>query len=246
MGHKQTIVWSNGLLIVIALISMACQGPTPGLANSTTLPSPGVSVVRSEPTSTESTAQDTAKQHIATIAAESPEAPPYVQGSSGDELVQIPEATIVYYEIEGSNESDLRAQMDELGPVDYSGFKSDAATEWYVSWDWPGFRSDNCSLDEAVVSYEVKIIFPRWTPTEDAPNNLIVKWFNYTYKLAKHEKSHADYLVANYQSVLDAIKGATCETADAVAEAALEPLRAFDLEYDRQTGHGATQGARFP
>lgn len=246
MDNRGTTLGLFGLLISIPLGFVACQGPSPELGNSIALPSPGVSVFRSEPTFTEPAAQNITKNLVATIAAESPEAPLYVQGKSGDELVQIPEATIVYYEIEGFSETDLRAQLDELGPVDFSGFKSDAATEWYISWDWPGIGSDICSLNEAVVSYEVKIIFPSWRPPEDAPNNLIIKWFNYTYKLAKHEKGHVEYLVANYHTVLDAIKGATCETADAAAEAALEPLRAFDLEYDRQTGHGATQGARFP
>ena len=161
-------------------------------------------------------------------------------------MVRIPEATIVYYEIGGSTENELRAQLDELGPVDFSGYKGDAVTEWYISWYWPGYGSEDCNLSEAEVSYTVKVIFPRWTPPADAPNNLVIKWFNYTYKLAKHEKGHVDYVVANYQIVLEAIKGATCETADAAAETALEPLRAFDLEYDLQTGHGATQGARFP
>jgi predicted secreted Zn-dependent protease len=161
-------------------------------------------------------------------------------------LVPIPEATIIYYDIEGATEGELRDQLNELGPVDSSGYKGDAVTEWHISWDWPGFGSEDCNLSEADVSYTVEVLFPRWTAPDDASNNLVIKWFNYTYKLAKHEKGHVDYVVDNYQIVLEAIKGATCETADAAAEAALEPLRAFDLEYDSQTGHGATQGARFP
>jgi predicted secreted Zn-dependent protease len=204
-------------------------------------------VLQSEPTSTESAAQDDIPNSlIATLAADPGEDITYVQGTSGDELVPIPEAKIIYYDIEGVTEEELRAQLDELGPIDSSGYKGDALAEWLVSWNWPGYGSDNCDLSEAEVSYTVEVIFPRWMPPEDAPNNLIIKWFNYTYRLAKHEKGHVDYVVANYQSVLEAIKDATCETADRAAESALDPLRAFDLEYDRQTGHGATQGARFP
>lgn len=161
-------------------------------------------------------------------------------------MVPMPEAEIVYYDIEGVTEEELRAQLDELGPVDSSGYKGDALVEWFISRDWPGYGTDNCDLSQAQVSYTVEVIFPRWKPPEDAPNNLVIKWFNYTYRLAKHEKGHVDNLMENYQIVLEAIKGATCETADAAAEDALELLRAFDLEYDRQTGHGATQGARFP
>jgi predicted secreted Zn-dependent protease len=182
---------------------------------------------------------------IATIAVDPVEVPTYVQGSSGDELVPL-QAKIIYYDIEGATEEELRAQLDQLGPVDSSGYKGDALAEWFISWNWPGYGTDNCDLSQAEVSYTVKVIFPHWTPPEDASNNLVIKWFNYTYNLAKHEQGHVDYVVTNYQIVGEAIKGATCETADAAAEAALEPLRAFDLEYDRQTGHGQTQGARFP
>jgi predicted secreted Zn-dependent protease len=244
MDHKLRLIF---LLVLIVLVLIACQGQAPEPAASTPLPSPGISIVQTDPTATISTSQgNTANSLIATIAAEPGEAPPYVQGSSGDELVPIPEATIVYYEIEGRTEEELRAELDELGPVDSSGYKGDALAEWFISWNWPGYGSDDCDLSAADVSYRVKVIYPRWTPPTNASSNLAIKWFNYTYKLAKHEKGHVDYVVANYQIVLEAIKGATCETADAAAEAALEPLRAFDLEYDRQTGHGETQGARFP
>ena len=156
------------------------------------------------------------------------------------------EAEISYYDIEGTTEEELRAQLDEMGPVDSSGYKGDALAEWNISWNWPGYGSGDCDLSQAEVSYEVKVLFPRWNPPEDASNNLVLKWFNYTYRLTKHEQGHVDFVVGNYGDVLEAIQGANCETADAAAETAVEQFRAFDLEYDRQTDHGATQGARFP
>lgn len=235
-----------GLFVLVALVLVACQGTTPEPASSSPLPSPGVSVVQAEPTPRESTAgEDNANPLIATIASDPVELPAYVQGTSGEELVPL-QAEMVYYDIEGKTEEELRAQLDELGPVDSSGYKGDALAEWVVSWNWPGYGTENCDLSEAEVSYTVKVVFPRWMPPEDASNNLVIKWFNYTYRLAKHEQGHVDYVVANYQIVGEAIKGATCETAEAAAQAALEPLHEFDLDYDRQTGHGATQGARFP
>lgn len=240
-------LWIIGLLSLMALVMTACQEPTLEPANSSPLPSPGISVIQSEPTPLAPTSEgDNADSLIATIAADPVQVPTYVQGTSGEKLVPLEGARIVYYNIEGATEEELRAQLDELGPVDPSGYKGDAVTDWQISWTWPGYGSDDCDLSEAEVSYTVKVIFPRWIPPEDVPNNLVITWFNYTYRLAKHEKGHVDYVVENYEIVLDAIKGATCETADASAEAALEPIRAFDLEYDRQTGHGATQGARFP
>ncbi|UCF29272.1 MAG: DUF922 domain-containing protein [Chloroflexota bacterium] len=244
MDHKLRLLT---LMVLMVLVLIACQGSNLEPAKPTPLPSPGIFIIESKPTSTEPAAQeDGMNSLIATVAADPGEVPQFVQGSSGDELVLMPEAKIIYYDIEGATEEELRAQLDELGPVDSSGYKGDALAEWTIFWTWPGYGTENCDLSQAEVSYTVEVIFPLWTPPDDAPNNLVIKWFNYTYKLAKHEKGHVDYVAANYQIVLEAIKEATCETADAAAEAAVEPLREFDLEYDRQTGHGATQGARFP
>lgn len=236
----------KSLVILIAIVLVGCQVRKTEPANPTSLPSPGISVVQPEPTFTESVAQDdTASSLITTIPADPVEVPAYFQGASGEELVPL-EAEIVYYDIEGATEEELRAHLDELGPVDSSGYKGDALTEWNISWSWPGYGSNECDLSQVKVTYTVEVLFPRWIHPEGTSNNLVLKWFNYTYRLAKHEQGHVDYVVENYKIVLEAIQGATCETADAAAEAALEPLRTFDLEYDRQTGHGATQGARFP
>jgi predicted secreted Zn-dependent protease len=243
MDHKNRITcW----LFLISLALVACQGSTPEAAVSTALPSPGIAVIQSEPTPREPAAvEDSANSLITSIPADLVEVPAYIQGANGEELVPL-EAEIVYYDIEGATEEDLRAQLDEFGPVDISGYKGDAVTEWNVSWNWPGHGSDNCDLSQAEVTYTVEVLFPRWRPPDDASNNLVIKWFNYTYRLARHEQGHVDHLVENYGIVLEAIQGATCGTADAAAQAALEPLHTFDLEYDWQTGHGATQGARFP
>jgi predicted secreted Zn-dependent protease len=239
----QLIRW----LALTALILVACQDPTPEPESSLPLPSPGISVIKSNKTTAEPVlTEEVANLLIATAAVDPGEPPSYVEGSSGEELVPFTGAQIIYYEIEGSSEQELRAQLDEMGPVDSSGYKGDALTEWEVSWNWPGYGSGDCDLSQAEVTYTVKVLFPRWNPPEDASNNLILKWFNYTYRLAKHEQGHVDYVVENYGIVNDAIQEATCETADEAALAALEPLHAFDLEYDRQTGHGTTQGARFP
>jgi predicted secreted Zn-dependent protease len=162
------------------------------------------------------------------------------------EAVEIPNATIIYYDITGSTEDELRAQLNTLGPVGYDGYKGDATTEWFIRWNWPGYGSSTCDLAAADISYEIKVVFPRWTPTTDASPDLIAKWATYTKVLAEHEKGHVDSVLKNFPAVVDAIKGATCETADSVGNEFLNELRQFDVEYDAETQHGATQGARFP
>ena len=160
--------------------------------------------------------------------------------------VGIPNATIEYYEISGSTEGELREQLDALAPVGYDGYKGDATTNWFIRWDWPGYGTMSCDLSKATVSYEIEVVFPRWALPDDASPDLVTKWASFTRALAEHEKNHVDFVVANYRSVLAAIKSATCETADAAASSALEPIRQHDREYDAATNHGETDGARFP
>jgi predicted secreted Zn-dependent protease len=143
---------------------------------------------------------------------------------------------------------ELRESMNKLRPKDpYDGDKPiDSYADWYVSWNWPGYGTDNCDLSAVVVTYSINVIMPRWEAPADASAELIAKWEKYIQSLTFHEKGHVDNVVSNYLSVKTAIQGATCSTAEAEAQKALESLRIFDSSYDSETKHGETQGAVFP
>lgn len=160
--------------------------------------------------------------------------------------IYIPNATIVCYDISGSTEGEMRAQLNALGPVDNAGHRFDAQTKWFIRWNWPGYGRRLCNLNAAIVTYEIQVIFPRWRAPANASPDLIAKWINYTRRLAEHEKGHVDFVVANYHSVRDAIGAADCETAEVAAQAAIARIRQHDVDYDAATKHGATQGAKFP
>jgi len=160
--------------------------------------------------------------------------------------VEIQNARLDYYSISGASERELRAQLDAKAPVGYDGYKGDATTNWYIRWDWPGYGSSSCDLSKATVSFEIVVTFPRWTSPEDASTDLVAKWDRFTRDLAEHEQNHVDFVVDNYLSVLDAIRSATCDTADAAAASALEAIRQLDRDYDTATNHGETEGVRFP
>ncbi|MDA8187268.1 MAG: DUF922 domain-containing protein [Dehalococcoidales bacterium] len=161
-------------------------------------------------------------------------------------LISIPNATVVYYDIAGSTERELRAQLDALGPVDQSGWLGDAYTGWNISWRWPAYANGSCQLANVKVTYEIKVTFPRWIPPRNASPEMVARWETYTRALAEHEKGHVDFVVQTIPSVAEAIKKATCNTANAAAEKVLDRIRQHDVEYDAATKHGATQGARFP
>ena len=165
---------------------------------------------------------------------------------SDSDDIDIPNATVNYYDISGATADEMRAQLNALRPTAYDGSKGDAVTTWYIQWNWPGYGTSSCDLAAATVSYDIKIEFPHWVEPASPDRALVARWTSYTHNLATHEEGHVDFVVDNYQSVTAAIKGATCATADAAARAALDQLRQHDLDYDDDTDHGATQGATFP
>jgi len=164
------------------------------------------------------------------------------------EQVSIEHTNIIYYDITGSTAGELRESMDRLRPKDpYDGNRPvDVYTDWHIKWNWPGYGTDDCDLSAAVVTYEIKVTLPRWKAPADANPELIARWEQYIQNLVFHEKGHIDNIVNNYLDMKIAIQGATCSTADAAAQKALEPLREFDANYDSQTNHGANQGVVFP
>ncbi len=128
----------------------------------------------------------------------------------------------------------------------YDGYKGDSTTSWYITWHWATDQSGACQMDQAVVSYEITVIFPRWKPPEGTPAQLLARWEQYTTALIMHEKGHVDLVVRSVPKVAEAVKGAPCNEANAVGEMMLAEIRKREVEYDAITNHGATQGARFP
>ena len=160
--------------------------------------------------------------------------------------IEIPGATLIYYDIYGSTETELRKQLDAKQPVGFDGYRGDATTNWDIHWTWPGYGKLNCNLDAAKVTLKVTVIFPRWTPPLNAAPELVTKWTKYVEVVAFHEQHHVDSVNTKYKAVETAIKGATCLTADAAAHKALDPIYKYDADYDAATNHGETEGARFP
>lgn len=160
--------------------------------------------------------------------------------------VDIPYARMIYYDISGSTETELREQMNALAPVGPDGYHGDALTTWYIRWTWDGYGTEDCDLRSTSATYDIKVTLPRWNAPQDASSALIEKWNNYILALAAHEKVHVDNVIANLPVVINAIRRASCSTAEDKAQEILAGIRLNDSNFDSQTGHGATQGAKFP
>ncbi len=169
------------------------------------------------------------------------------------------EREILYYDVTGASAGELREQLDLQRGIE----QVDAYTDWQIQWRYDYAQgADGCGLESLTVRLDVTLTFPRWTPpggvSPHRPNvpvgELQERWRAYLAALETHEQGHeklatqaADEIAADLSSLPPYPSCAELErAADEVGERILQHYRQQELEYDRETEHGATQGARFP
>lgn len=161
-----------------------------------------------------------------------------------------------YYPIVGSTASTLRQQMSVMGPQSQTnGRRYDARTDWHVHWAYNyGRRGGQCAITSMNTRVDVLYILPGWTAPRNTPVGLMTEWQRYMGALRTHEIGHKDHGVEAGTSVLQTLRSIppqpTCEALQTTINMRLKNAVARynqkDLQYDRTTRHGFTQGAVFP
>jgi len=158
------------------------------------------------------------------------------------------------YEIAGGSAAALRQQMNQDGPAE-QGRHYDAHTDWNVKWAYPFDRSNGrCATGPVTVTLTITYRLPVWDGESGAPPDLLEKWHTYMQALRTHEDGHAEHGRDAADEVIAALSGlppadacpAMDSAANSTARAITDRYAAEDVTYDRDTNHGATQGARFP
>jgi predicted secreted Zn-dependent protease len=161
-----------------------------------------------------------------------------------------------YYQIKGGTAAQLRNEMNRVRPFDrFSNGRYDALTRWYITGNYKYIPGDSrCQIYQPQVFLMVKTTLPKWNPTSKANPKLVRKWRKYIKVLRLHENGHKQNGIEaarELQKSLSQIPSySSCQSlATAVKELSQKITTKYnqkDLEYDRQTKHGATQGAIFP
>jgi predicted secreted Zn-dependent protease len=162
---------------------------------------------------------------------------------------------VEHYDIAGTTPADLRREMNANGPRGAGGRRFDGYTRWRMSWRYRYHnRGGGCSIASVTTSVKVTMTLPRWTNESQASAAVRQHWARYLATLEQHEQGHRRHgmdAAAEIDRAIAALpKAATCDALGAEANATgLRIVRQYnqrDLDYDRDTEHGATQGARFP
>lgn len=131
----------------------------------------------------------------------------------------------------------------------------DAFTSWYVKWRYEYYTSDGyCSLEAVDVSVDVEYTLPKWVVKPLGNQKTWINWNRYSDALKKHEDGHRDFGIGAARDIEAALLSIgsrpRCDTlgadANAIGYRILDDYRRKEIEYDRKTEHGRTQGAVFP
>ena len=162
--------------------------------------------------------------------------------------------TTNYYTVSASTARELRARLDQSQP--WKGRRpSDASTDWNIQWTYSVVSSETgCRVRSVETKTEITITLPRWVPGPDSSPGLVQHWEDYLKALMEHEAGHCRIVQAAAAEIRKRTQmlreTPTCEALgdfiNAAANKALSEYRAQEAQYDRKTGNGATQGARFP
>ncbi len=165
-------------------------------------------------------------------------------------------AQTVYYSITGSTANELRSQLNQRGVIHPpNGERYDAYTNWYVRWNYRyQTQASRCRISSANVHTDVKITLPRWTASSSISPALKNKWNRYIQALQVHENGHKQNGIDAGKEVLRTLLSMsaypTCAQLEVAANAAanqvIKNYSQRDIEYDRLTQHGVSQGAVFP
>ena len=164
--------------------------------------------------------------------------------------VAIPaDVTREYYAIQGTNVSELVDAMRELQPNGHH-----ASTSWDVQWRFRfNQNGEECQLTSFRSQGRIKIKLPRWEVPANAAPESQAQWQRYMDALMLHELGHADIGRNAVKTIQETIDGQTwvardkkalAELIDKRCRAIVREYREKEIQYDKETNHGLTQGAR--
>nr|WP_314434665.1 DUF922 domain-containing protein [uncultured Brevundimonas sp.] len=166
--------------------------------------------------------------------------------SAAQEALAFPNTRLIGYPVTGRFPREIRASINAVRPADAAGVKHDAMTLWNYRLNAQS-RNGVCHPSDIDVDYDVTITLPDLQTRDRMHRTDRDAWDRYMTALVKHEVNHARIVRRGAELLQDAVRSAaTCEEANTVFSTITPQINAASDLYDRQTDHGAREGATFP
>lgn len=166
--------------------------------------------------------------------------------NAAQEALAFPNTRLIGYPVTGRFPREIRASIEAAKPADAAGMKHDAMTLWNYRLNAPS-RNGVCNPSDIDVTYDITITLPDLQTRDRMHRSDREVWDRYMTALVKHEVNHARIARRGAELLQDALRSAaTCQEANTAFSAMAREINAASDLYDRQTNHGAREGATFP
>ncbi len=155
-----------------------------------------------------------------------------------------------YYEVPAQPGESLRQAINRYTPVRQDGKVFHGYTRWQVRWRFYWFQeaSGRCRMERVQVNLESEITLPRLSRGDASQQR---RFTSYLEALRRHELGHVDLGRQAAHAIDRHLAGlppqpdcASLETrANAGGMELLRHFQARERQFDRDTGHGRSQGA---
>lgn len=158
------------------------------------------------------------------------------------------------YPVRGQTVGAILTEMRGNGPV-LQGRRYWGTLTWTLRYRWSNTSTGlgTCSVHGIQVAIETITTMPDWRDADSASAELRTQWAAFVAALRTHEEGHRRIAIEAAIAVkrrLEDLGIAECSSYAREAELAfrrlLDSYNARNAEYDRTTGHGASQGAVWP
>jgi predicted secreted Zn-dependent protease len=162
---------------------------------------------------------------------------------------------LVYYPVVGDDVYTLRRSIDSYRLVDAFGKRHDADTRSSIHWTYTtSSDASSCSLVSFHTTLDVQITLPQWQVSNEASGEMKQRWADYIRALRLHEDGHVQNGRMEATAISQLLQAvgphADCGLLDRDVKEQTDRIHRYyeasDIDYDRRTDHGRTQGASFP
>ncbi len=131
-------------------------------------------------------------------------------------LEQVPNVTVIPYEIRGDLAPDLRRAMDELGPMMSNGVRVPVRTQWRNQVRWSN-DANGCLPQTARMTWQIETTAPVIAADAEAGPRMRARFDRYRQQLDAFEYGRAQRINAGMEATLAAMRAAA--DCDALVEA---------------------------
>lgn len=155
------------------------------------------------------------------------------------------------YAVQARPDQTLEQALNAATPIIVDGQRFHGYTRWHVRWTFRWWREESgrCNITEAATRLRADVQLPELHGATPRQRALFER---YRAALSRHEQGHVqfgrDAAQAIDQGIARLPAAPDCATlerdANALGQRLLREYAQRERDYDRATGHGATQGAR--